>query len=327
MKNLFGCSLLFVILLTSAEIVVPDSDLKDSGNGHEWNYNATDENGPPNWKIHYPTCGLYRQSPIEFKTETTSYNEQLTDFTFDSYDKPAESGFTLRNTGKTIQIDVDGDADGISVSGGNLTGKYILSQLHFHWGRNPDEGSEHRLNGIPNSMEIHLVHWKESYGSFNTSLYYSDGVAVLGILVQANDDVSLSPPGLVNLTNYFQEIPNAGNSTSVPSFALDSLLPSQRTYYRYLGSLTTPECQESVVWTVFQNPISLTGSAISKFRSVFDSHGQPMEYNYRPVQDLFGRAVHTSLFTGSGQADRRPTLTVVLLAAVTSALKFTAAKN
>lgn len=44
------------------------------------------------------------------------------------------------------------------------------------------------------------------------------------------------------------------------SISLFDLLPKQeklRHYYRYLGSLTTPGCEEKVVWTVFVEPIQL----------------------------------------------------------------------
>lgn len=50
------------------------------------------------------------------------------------------------------------------------------------------------------------------------------------------------------------------NTTMKESISLFDLLPKKeklRHYYRYLGSLTTPGCQEKVVWTVFQERIKL----------------------------------------------------------------------
>ncbi len=52
-----------------------------------------------------------------------------------------------------------------------------------------------------------------------------------------------------------------GESVSLsPGISLDDLLEGvDRTqYYRYLGSLTTPACNEAVVWTVFKQPIKVS---------------------------------------------------------------------
>lgn len=47
---------------------------------------------------------------------------------------------------------------------------------------------------------------------------------------------------------------------------LSSLLPPEEElgrYYRYEGSLTTPDCYEGVIWTVFERPVELSLAQVS----------------------------------------------------------------
>ena len=47
---------------------------------------------------------------------------------------------------------------------------------------------------------------------------------------------------------------------------LQDLLPSDLTqFWRYSGSLTTPPCFESVVWTVFKKPVELSHDQVNVF--------------------------------------------------------------
>ena len=55
-----------------------------------------------------------------------------------------------------------------------------------------------------------------------------------------------------------------GDESNLNTFSLDSFLPSNRDeFYRYEGSLTTPKCQETVVWTVFTNPIQISQKQVT----------------------------------------------------------------
>lgn len=66
---------------------------------------------------------------------------------------------------------------------------------------------------------------------------------------------------LFPLWNFFFLFFFSDGNTSLSSISLAQLIPSEKNltaYYRYKGSLTTPGCTESVIWTLFENPIPLS---------------------------------------------------------------------
>ena len=71
---------------------------------------------------------------------------------------------------------------------------------------------------------------------------------------------------------------------------VDTLLPQDRTTYRYDGSLTTPPCSEGVKWFVLANPVALSAQQIAAFRAV-------VQDNNRPTQPLNGRKIVTDHVT------------------------------
>jgi carbonic anhydrase len=63
-----------------------------------------------------------------------------------------------------------------------------------------------------------------------------------------------------------------------------TLLPADKGYYSFEGSLTTPPCSEGVRWFVLKTPVQVSEGEIAAFGKLY-----PM--NARPTQPLNGRPV------------------------------------
>ena len=80
-------------------------------------------------------------------------------------------------------------------------------------------------------------------------------------------------------------------------FNARNLLPANRGYFNYSGSLTTPPCSEGVRWLVLRDPVSVSGAALNRFHelvSQFPGHDGRQANNNRPTSELHGRTVLTS---------------------------------
>lgn len=74
------------------------------------------------------------------------------------------------------------------------------------------------------------------------------------------------------------------------SFSPLELLPKDRSkYFRYEGSLTTPTCDEAVIWTILTDSIPFAISQIERFKKVKDDNGKYLTHNFRQVQKLNSR--------------------------------------
>ena len=65
---------------------------------------------------------------------------------------------------------------------------------------------------------------------------------------------------------------------------LNTLLPTSRNYYTYMGSLTTPPCSEGVLWLVMKQPVQVSPEQINIFSRLYRN-------NARPIQPSSGRLI------------------------------------
>ncbi len=170
--------------------------------------------------------------------------------------------------------------------------------MHFHWGSKSGSGSEHGVGGQFYDLEIHLIHYLDSYDSFMTALLSKDrkALTVLSILAQVSQSEEPNP-GLTQILEAIDLVTLPSNEShhyklkGGSAFSLLSLLPRSLDFYRYQGSLTTPPCSEIVSWVVFCQPIPISEEQLNQFRKANDGHDASLSDNYRPTQPIGGREV------------------------------------
>lgn len=145
----------------------------------------------------------------------------------------------------------------VVLAGGPLDHHYKLIQFHAHWGRDCSCGSEHVINGNHYSAELHFVHWNSDlYSSPRQAAISKNGLAVVGVFLEAVPEPNRSIPCLETISDYLGSIKYKGSYKQVDSpMNLLELMPKRKSYITYLGSLTTPPLWETVTWIVFEQPI------------------------------------------------------------------------
>jgi carbonic anhydrase len=220
-----------------------------------WSYAG--EGGPDNWHRLDPRNTLcatgQRQSPIDIRE---GIKVDLETIKFDY--KP--SYFRIVDNGHTVQVAV---GEG-SIT---ITGKtYELVHFHFH------KPAEEKINGRGFDMVVHLVHRAD------------DGkLAVVAVLLEKGTE----NPFIQTLWNYLPLEKNLEVSPPSATIDLNSLLPASRSYYTYMGSLTTPPCSEGVLWLVMRQPVQVSQEQVSIFSRLYRN-------NARPIQAASGRLIKES---------------------------------
>ncbi|CAB4000264.1 Carbonic anhydrase 2, partial [Paramuricea clavata] len=223
------------------------------------------EYGVNTWPEHFPTCGGTNQSPINISNPTYS---SLGNIWFTNYGAiPSSVQTTATNNGHSYSVTFSGytDSSNPKIANGGLPGVFKLVEFHFHWGSDDSQGSEHRVNNRAFPAELHLVHLNTKYSNFTEGVKHADGLAVLSVLLRR---------GRHNNNNYnflnsaAQQVPYPDNTATIAVSSLAGLLPYHKSFYRYQGSLTTPECEQVVTWTVFANTVKISEAQLNALRDV-----------------------------------------------------------
>jgi carbonic anhydrase len=87
----------------------------------------------------------------------------------------------------------------------------------------------------------------------------------------------------------WNNLPLEKNDVIRPTIMLDAndLLPVQREYFIYMGSMSTPPCSEGVLWMVMKQPVQAAPAQMALFSRLYP-------YNVRPTQPSSGRIIKES---------------------------------
>ncbi|HEB79270.1 MAG TPA: carbonic anhydrase family protein, partial [Rhodospirillales bacterium] len=207
-----------------------------------WSYEG--DEGPEKWgdlSPAYLVCGVgVQQSPIDLKDGIGADVGKIR-INYRS------TSLNVINNGHTIQVNVD---PGSYIT---LDGKrFNLLQYHFH------HKSEHLVSGKAYELEVHFVHAA------------NDGaLAVLGVLAKRGAKNNALAP-------VWSIMPRAKGEASGGVVSPINLLPNNKSFFRYRGSLTTPPCSQKVIWTMFRTPVEMSGAQIDRFSSIFPNNARPV---------------------------------------------------
>jgi carbonic anhydrase len=186
------------------------------------------------------------------------------------------------NKGHTVEFTPDDSVNAIMTT---PVGRYKLKQFHMHWGAGQGQGSEHLIDGRASELEIHFVH-KNIDVADDTARDANAVLSIRGRLQYTRISGIYSQLDVANIKSY------GSSPVFVSGIYLSSLLPYSGDYFYYGGSLTTPNCNEVVQWFLAKEEIGVPADYLANLRTVRDTTGNPINFNFRNTQALHGRHVY-----------------------------------
>lgn len=215
----------------------------------QWSYQGAA--GPAFWGTAFPNCLGRSQSPVDLTAAVPADRPNVA-FHYSPLTDPS-----MTHLGYTIEVSA---ADGGYINVGDA--RYNLERIQF---RIP---GEHTLAGLAPAMEMQLIHTGDN------------GTAIVAVpLVQGDEDIYLR-----DLWSALPQQKDASQKIMHP-VSTENLLPANRLAYDYVGSLTTPPCDENVRWFVLQQPVTLSAAQI-------DAYANVVPFSQRAAQPLNGRVVY-----------------------------------
>ncbi|MGH0169783.1 UNVERIFIED_CONTAM: hypothetical protein FKN15_073713 [Acipenser sinensis] len=259
--------------------------------------------GKYDWPKKHPYCGGVSQSPIDIRNELLQYDPALRPVEVRGYSNCTEP-LTLINNGHS--------GSHVSTSRNGLVRTKIRGHQPSHCLSPPPPPPTVQTTGmsrirgaileLDSNTGMHIVHFNsDKYSNLSTAVDKADGLAVLGVFI----DVGAFNPVFDHILSHLGSVRYRDQVVQIPAFNIFNLLPERLDeFYRYDGSLTTPPCYPSVLWTVFRNPVRISQEQLLSLQTVLYSTyvNEPislkMNQNYRHPQETNERHVIVSFRDG-----------------------------
>jgi carbonic anhydrase len=205
----------------------------------------------------YQACSKgHEQSPIDIRGARLNKSLQPIEFHY------IAGTVRLENDGHTVIAHVNPGS--YIVTGGV---RYEMVEFDFH------HPGEEPVHGKLSDMSVHLVHRS------------ADGkLAILAVRLTEE----MGQPNAV-LAALWPHLPRTAGATELTTEMVNAggLLPTDRGYWTYTGSLSSPPCTEGVRWFVFEQDLSVSRDQLRVFASLF-------RVNSRGLQDAHGRRIEAN---------------------------------
>ncbi|KAJ2947243.1 hypothetical protein O0L34_g16953 [Tuta absoluta] len=239
-----------------------------------WNYN--NENAWPGKKCQE---GGKRQSPIDIREQDVKVDFEGEFIRFGPLSFIGYKGVLMAgiNNGLTVQFSSEGDPSIHPIlKGGPLKHSYRLEQLHFHW------LSEHAIDGRKFPMELHFVHVRTDL-TVAEALQQRDGLAIVAMFCNVETQLTAEQDDITQeLMDVVPLLLDTGKRFSGMLLDLRKLIEPRRfSYYAYEGSLTSPECNEVVIWIILEKPLAISDAQYRMFGKIGVS-----QHNFRSLQPI-----------------------------------------
>lgn len=283
---------------------------------HSWSWSYRNDNGPKFWSKEKSDCSgdVQLQSPIDIpkvSTEKRKYDRSMKNMLFINYDKEIKG--EVKNNGNNVIFNIS-DTQKRYLQNGRLEigAKYVPQAFHFHFGSKDDSASGHTFEGKKYPMELHLVHYKDEYGSMKKAVDYHDGIVIIVFFFEtgANNNNKVYE----EVTKFVSEVKFKDDKAEFDGFSLQDITNENIKitkdkgkhlhFFQYSGTLDEPPCYH-VEWMIFKDTVKLTSFQLGLFRQLrrvknrnidmdkYDDYDK-MAPNFRPIQKIGDRKVYES---------------------------------